>query len=586
MMCRDQGAARCPPASVSNATSAMRGSWSALNRRARFSTSSPSSPRRGYLAALGALDESRPSASRRVARSSRPARSLPATRGRQCRAGERDPGQARRSLGPRWALVCRPMRRWVPAGGATALIAMPAVLAFFSGGYFDEARIVAAVIAWVLVIAARSWCRGRCLSPPPAGSRSLGLALLCAWTVLSIAWAPLGGQAQDDFNATALLGFFAAALALMRGTGTGAGSSRARARRIRAGRLRAVGAAAARARGARAERLGRRTARAAVHVLERGRDLGRARLRARGTGGRRPGPPRGRCARRWLRRRATRAGLYLSFARGALAALAVGMLVLVRSRPKRAPSCAASVVLVIASALAALVANGSSHRQVARRARRRRRPCDAGGAPVSRGRRGGASSRDAATPDASSRRVPARARPWRVAATSWRRRGPRRCRIEGKPEGTSPATGANPARLGLDRHEPLPLLGGRARHIRRASLAGIGSGGLRGRVAAGFPTGWTLPGTPTRSISRPRRSWVSGLAIPAVVSRRGRRRSRGPSLSARSGAQRPGPIAALAAWALHAGLDWDWEMPAVSLSSRCSSQRPLIAWSEELPAPG
>ncbi|HEY6781015.1 MAG TPA: hypothetical protein VI111_08680, partial [Thermoleophilaceae bacterium] len=26
-----------------------------------------------------------------------------------------------------------------------------------------------------------------------------------------------------------------------------------------------------------------------------------------------------------------------------------------------------------------------------------------------------------------------------------------------------------------------------------------------------------------------------------------------------------GPIAALATWALHAGLDWDWELPAVTL---------------------
>ena len=26
-----------------------------------------------------------------------------------------------------------------------------------------------------------------------------------------------------------------------------------------------------------------------------------------------------------------------------------------------------------------------------------------------------------------------------------------------------------------------------------------------------------------------------------------------------------GPAAALAAWALHAGLDWDWELPALTL---------------------
>ena len=30
-------------------------------------------------------------------------------------------------------------------------------------------------------------------------------------------------------------------------------------------------------------------------------------------------------------------------------------------------------------------------------------------------------------------------------------------------------------------------------------------------------------------------------------------------------ARRAGPAAALAAWALHAGVDWDWELPALTL---------------------
>ena len=45
-----------------------------------------------------------------------------------------------------------------------------------------------------------------------------------------------------------------------------------------------------------------------------------------------------------------------------------------------------------------------------------------------------------------------------------------------------------------------------------------------------------------------------------------------------------GLIAALAAWTLHAGLDWDWEMPAVTLTALLLAAA-LIAWSEE-PAPG
>ena len=36
-------------------------------------------------------------------------------------------------------------------------------------------------------------------------------------------------------------------------------------------------------------------------------------------------------------------------------------------------------------------------------------------------------------------------------------------------------------------------------------------------------------------------------------------------MSARLGAREAGLIAALALWAVHAGVDWDWEMPALTL---------------------
>jgi hypothetical protein len=37
----------------------------------------------------------------------------------------------------------------------------------------------------------------------------------------------------------------------------------------------------------------------------------------------------------------------------------------------------------------------------------------------------------------------------------------------------------------------------------------------------------------------------------------------------------------MAAWAVHAGLDWDWEMPAVTLPALALGAA-AIAWSEEL----
>ena len=39
----------------------------------------------------------------------------------------------------------------------------------------------------------------------------------------------------------------------------------------------------------------------------------------------------------------------------------------------------------------------------------------------------------------------------------------------------------------------------------------------------------------------------------------------GRRLYRRSAAAAAGPLAALLTWALHAGLDWDWEMPALTL---------------------
>jgi O-antigen ligase len=47
----------------------------------------------------------------------------------------------------------------------------------------------------------------------------------------------------------------------------------------------------------------------------------------------------------------------------------------------------------------------------------------------------------------------------------------------------------------------------------------------------------------------------------------------------------PGPATALAGglavWAVHAGLDWDWEMPAVTLPALLLGAA-AVAWSEEL----
>ncbi|MBA2506350.1 MAG: hypothetical protein H0V29_10470, partial [Thermoleophilaceae bacterium] len=101
------------------------------------------------------------------------------------------------------------MPRAVRVGAAAALLASPAVLAFFSGGFFGEPRLFAGVAAWVIV-AAVAWAAP---APLPRGAPArfavAGLAGLAVWTAVSIAWAPLKDPALADAERVAL---YAAAL--------------------------------------------------------------------------------------------------------------------------------------------------------------------------------------------------------------------------------------------------------------------------------------------------------------------------------------------------------------------------------------
>jgi hypothetical protein len=45
------------------------------------------------------------------------------------------------------------MRRAVPAAAAACLLIAPAALAFWSGGYYSEPRLIAAIVVWALVLA-------------------------------------------------------------------------------------------------------------------------------------------------------------------------------------------------------------------------------------------------------------------------------------------------------------------------------------------------------------------------------------------------------------------------------------------------
>jgi hypothetical protein len=109
------------------------------------------------------------------------------------------------------------MRRAVLLLAAAVLLVGPTVLAFYSGGYFDGPRLVATLVAWILVaLAALAAPRPLPVSVP--GRVALGgLALIAVWTGVSIGWAPLSEAAIGSFIRLVLyLGAFLAAVALLR----------------------------------------------------------------------------------------------------------------------------------------------------------------------------------------------------------------------------------------------------------------------------------------------------------------------------------------------------------------------------------
>jgi hypothetical protein len=110
------------------------------------------------------------------------------------------------------------IKQWTLAGARAALLAGPTVLAFFTGGYFASTRDWAGAVVWLLVAIAA--LLGQRLVPRhPAGRLALaGLALFAGWTLLSALWAPLAGSAWGYGETAALYaGVMLAATALLRG---------------------------------------------------------------------------------------------------------------------------------------------------------------------------------------------------------------------------------------------------------------------------------------------------------------------------------------------------------------------------------
>jgi hypothetical protein len=279
-------------------------------------------------------------------------------------------------------------------------------------------------------------------------------------------------------------------------------------------------------------------------------------------------------------------GVYLSFSRGALAAVAAGVLFLVALAPQGRPQVRAAIAVLSASAVAAFVSSllptveaidrgergdsteglimfaalvllsGVAAFVVARRPSERARMGTAPALPVSR-------------PTA----VLTGAGILIVGATL------AAAVLEGKPEGISPVQGADPARLGsIDtnryRYWEVAISSWADRPIR-----GIGSGG--------FQVEWLRQHDRVDKSGDAHSLYLETLAELGVVGFAFLMAFLFGTAAAVVRLHRvaPGPATALAgglaAWAVHAGLDWDWEMPAVTLPALMLGAA-AIAWSEEV----
>lgn len=480
------------------------------------------------------------------------------------------------------------LRSIVRKCSVAALVAGPVALAFFSGGYFDEPRAWAGLGAWCLVLVAvvvsrRPWPRA-----PRASLALLSLALFAIWTLISFTWAPLAGSAYHAGQIAFLyLGGVIAAVALLRGReaqvlepAVAAGAlvviGYALAERLLPGLLHYQHSASAEGRLEQPLTYWNATgALAAIGVVMCARlagDLRRApKVRAAFAAGAAP----------------LGVGLYLSFSRGALFACFVGLLALLVLRPTRpawrglAVSASGGVLMAVVSAPLSGVTSlsGSLHRRELEGAimlialiavatiaayailviDRRERTGKLDTTPVRLPRRAGAITGT-------------------VIVISFAM-----FLAVGAKEKSGAAPGAGAGRFATLQSNRYTYWRVAWRAFKAEPLHGVGAGGwavywLRYRpFDAGAQDAHSL------YIQTAAELGVVGLALLAVF------------LASLAGAARgawlvdpvrvAGPIAGLLVWICHAAVDWDWQMPAVTLPALLLAAGVLASYDELVGAP-
>ena len=90
------------------------------------------------------------------------------------------------------------MRRAALLTATAVLLLTPTVLAFFSGGYFDKSRLIATLVVWAVVLVVAVAGPGPLPGSTPGRVAIAGLALITVWSGVSVAWAPLSDPATDS----------------------------------------------------------------------------------------------------------------------------------------------------------------------------------------------------------------------------------------------------------------------------------------------------------------------------------------------------------------------------------------------------
>jgi O-Antigen ligase len=463
------------------------------------------------------------------------------------------------------------MRRAALVVAAGLLLAGPTVLAFYSGGFFTEPRLIAAIVAWLLVLALTAIGPAPLPRSAPGRLAVAGLALLAAWTAISISWAPLRGPATEDverlllYLAALLVGIavtrmptvmdavepaLAGGIAIVIGYGLSG--------RLLPGLIHLAHSSHA---GGRLEQpityWNSEGALAAIGFVLCARLAGDS------------------SRKRWLRSAAAAAsaplgvGVYISYSRGAIAATILGLVVLVAALPARAQLRAAALVLVtgVVSAAVSAAFPGVASLDGSLGARERDGAIVlalllliAGGAALAMARMS-AVERGDATHEPESAVVRRRA----VVAVSIAVLVTAGLVVGGLREKISAAefARANPSRLtsvSSNRYEYWRI---GARAFAHHPLKGLGSSGFRVYWLRERPIREAVRNVHSLELETAAELGIVGLlALGAMLGGVGWAAGRALRTNAGIAA---GLSAGAVVWLVHASIDWDWQLPAVTL---------------------